>query len=212
VAVAEHTGGFGARHRRAALDAPPRWSARRVEETLHLLGHALRQAVGLAAPVLDTSAAAVAEDAGLTWLGHSRLQAALALDGGEPSARERARGLVLEEGGRWPRGLEPHHALAPQASPRKAVMATIAQMSTQETAPDPDGEPGGRRIKPHGAPDRRSSLAEKDRRHGRPSSAKTCHGFQEPWAVDVESQVTREGVVHPANEPEHAVVAWLAEA
>jgi hypothetical protein len=211
VALAEQTGGFGARQRRAALDSTPLLSASRVEETLHLLGHALRKAVGLAAHGLDTSAEVVAEDAGLTLLGHSSLNAALELDWGEPSARERARGLVLEEGGRWPRGLEQHHALATQAPPSKEVMATIAQISTQDTAPDPDGEPGGRRIKPHVAPDRRIAIAEKDIRHGRTSSSKTFHGFKAPLAVDVESTVTREVVVRPAHEPEHAVVEWLAE-
>jgi hypothetical protein len=57
--------------------------------------------MGLAAHILDASAEAVAEDAGLTLLGHSSLKAALDLDWGEPSARERALGLVLE---RWDGG------------------------------------------------------------------------------------------------------------
>ena len=99
VALAEKTGGFGARQLRAVLDSTPLFGAGRVEDTLNLLGHALRKAVGLAAQVLDTSAEAVAEDAGLTLLGHSSLKAALDLDWGEPRARERALGLVLEEVG-----------------------------------------------------------------------------------------------------------------
>ena len=143
VALAEQTGGFGARQLRAVLDSTPLFGASRVEDTLNLLGHALRKAVGLAAQVLDTSAEAVAEDAGLTLLGHSSLKAALDLDWGEPSARERALGLVLEEVGRWQRWLEQQHTLATQASPIKEVMETIAQMITQDTEPDPDGEPGG---------------------------------------------------------------------
>src|SRR5262249_47153201 len=115
VALAEKTGGCGARQLRAVLDSTPLLGASRVEDTLNLLGHALRKAVGLAAQVLDTSAEAVAADAGLTLLGHRSLQAALDLDWGEPSARERALGLVLEEVGRWQRGLEHQHALATQA-------------------------------------------------------------------------------------------------
>jgi hypothetical protein len=90
-------------------------------------------------------------------------------------------------------------------------MATIAQIITQDTEPDPDGEPGGRRIKPHVAPDRRISIEDKDLRHGRKSSAKPCNGFKEHFAVDLDSKVTREVVVRPANEPEHAVVELLAE-
>ena len=38
--------------------------AGRVEDTLHLLGHALRKAVGLAAQELGTSAEAIVADAG----------------------------------------------------------------------------------------------------------------------------------------------------
>lgn len=211
VALAEQTGGFGARQLRAVLDSTPLFGASRVEDTLNLLGHALRKAVGLAAQVLDTSAEAVAEDAGLTLLGHSSLKAALDLDWGAPSARERALGLVLEEVGRWQRWLEQQHTLATQASPIQEGMETIAQIITQETEPDPDGEPRGRRIQQHVAPDRRISIEDKDIRHGRKSSAKTFNGFKEHFAVDLDSKVTREVVVRPANEPEHDVVELLAE-
>src|SRR5262249_39315015 len=55
VALAEKTGGFGARQLRAALDSTPLFGAGRVEDTLNLLGHALRKAVGLAAGALGTS-------------------------------------------------------------------------------------------------------------------------------------------------------------
>jgi hypothetical protein len=211
VALAEKTGGFGARQLRAVLDSTPLVGAGRVEDTLNLLGHALRKAVGLAAHILDASAEAVAEDAGLTLLGHSSLKAALDLDWGEPSARERALGLVLEEVGRWQRWLEQQHTWAAQDPPIKEVMETITQIIAQDTEPDPDGELGGKRIKKHVAPDRRISIEDKDMRHGRKSSSKTFNGFKEHFAVDLESNVTREVVVRPANEPEHAVVELLAE-
>src|SRR6266446_8263399 len=48
VALAEHTGGFGARQLRAVLDSTPLVGAGRVEDTLNLLGHALRKAADLA--------------------------------------------------------------------------------------------------------------------------------------------------------------------
>jgi hypothetical protein len=196
VALAEQTGGFG---------------AGRGEDTLHLLGHALRKAVGLAAQALDTSAEALVEDAGLTLVGHSSLKAALDLDWGEPSARSRALGLVLEEVERWQCWLEQQQTLAAQTPPRQEVMETITQILTQDTEPDPEGEPGGRRLKKRGAPDRRISIEDHDMRHGRKSSAKTFHGFQEHFAVDLDSKVTREVVVRPANEPEHEAVELLAE-
>ena len=48
VALAEKTGGFGARQLRAALDSTPLFGASRVEDPRTLLGHALRKAVGVA--------------------------------------------------------------------------------------------------------------------------------------------------------------------
>ena len=48
-------------------------------------------------------------------------------------------------------------------------------------------------------------------RHGRKSSAKTFNGFKEHFVLDLDSHVTREVVVRPANEPEHAAVELLVE-
>jgi Transposase DDE domain len=212
VAVAEHTGGCGARPRRAVLDSTPLCGAGRVEDPVHLLGHALRTAVGLAAPGLGPSAAAVVEDAGRTLVGHRRLTAALALDGGEPRARERARGLGLEEVARWPHGLEPPPPLAAQPPPLQEGMETITQLRTHDTEPDPAGGPSGRRLKTHVAPDRRSSSEAHAMRHGRQSRAKTFHGCTAHWAVEVDSTVIHEGVVRPANAPEPEAVELRAAA
>jgi len=165
VALAETTGGFGARQLRAVLDSTPLFGAGRVEDTLNLLGHALRKAVGLAAQELGTSAEAVVEDAGLVLVGHSSLKAAL--------------GLVLEEVARWQRWLEQQQTLAAEQPPLKEVMETITQIVTQDPEPDPGGGPGGRRLKQHVAPDRRISIEDKAIRHGRKSSAKTFNGFKE---------------------------------
>ena len=210
VTLAEKTGGFGARQLRAVLDSPPLCGAGRVEDPLHLLGHALRKAVGLAAHALETSAEAVVESAGLTLVGHRSLTAALDLDGGEPRARARALGLVLEEVARWQRWLE-QQTLAAQKPPLKEVMETMTQIIAQDTEADPEGGPGGRRIKQHVAPDRRISIEAEEMWHGRKSSAKTFTGFQEHFAVDLESRVIREVVVRPANEPEQEAVERLAE-
>lgn len=210
VALAEKTGGFGARQLRAVLDSTPLFGAGRVEDTLNLLGHALRKAVSLAAQELGTSAEAVVADAGLTLVGPSSLKAALDLDWGEPSARECALGLVLEEVARWQRWLAQQQTLATEQPPLKEVMETITQIIVQDTEPDPGGGPGGRRLKQHVAPDRRISIEDKDIRHGRKSSAKTFNGFKEHFAVDLDSKVIREVVIRPANEPEHEAVERLA--
>jgi Transposase DDE domain/Transposase domain (DUF772) len=210
VALAETTGGFGARQLRAVLDSTPLFGASRVEDTLNLLGHALRKAVGLAAQELGTSTEAVVEDAGLVLVGHSSLKAALDLDWGEPRARECALGLVLEEVARWQRWLAQQQTLAAEQPPLQEVMETITQIIAQDTEPDPGGGPGGRRLKQQVAPDRRISIEDTDIRHGRKSSARTFNGFKEHFAVDLDSKVIREVVLRPANEPEHEAVELLA--
>ena len=211
IALAEQTGGFGARQLRAALDSTPLCGAGRVEDTLNVLGHALRKAVGLAARELGASAEAILEEAGLVLVGHSSLKAALDLDWGQPKAREQALRLVLEEVDRWKKWLEQHQRLSEDAPPMKDVMDTIAQMVTQDTEPGPEGGPGGTRIKKHVTPGRRISIEDADMRHGRKSSAKTFHGFKEHFVLDLDSHVTREVVVRPANEPEHEAVELLVE-
>jgi hypothetical protein len=211
IALAEQTGGFGARQLRAALDSTPLFGAGRVEDTLNLLGHALRKAVGLAARELGASAEAILEEAGLVLVGHSSLKAALDLDWGQPKAREQALRLVLAEVDRWKKWLEQHQRLSEEALPMKDVMDTIVQIVTQDTEPDPEGGPGGKRIKKHVAPGRRISIEDVDMRHGRKSSAKTFNGFKEHFVLDLDRHVTREVVVRPANEPEHEAVELLVE-
>jgi hypothetical protein len=211
VALAEKTGGFGARQLRAALDSTPLFGASRVEDTFNLLGHALRKAVGLAAQALHTSAEAIVADAGLVLVGHSSLKAALDLDWGAPAARARALRLVLEEVERWKKWLEQQQMLSAQEPPMQEMMDTIAQIVAQDTEPDPTGGAGRKHIKKQVAHDRRISIEDQDMRHGRKSSSKTFNGFKEHFVLDLDSRVTREIVVRPAHEPEHAAVELLAE-
>jgi hypothetical protein len=129
VTLAEQTGGFGARQLRAALDSTPLFGAGRVEDTLHLLGHALRKAVGLAARPLGVSAAAILEEADFVLGGHSSLQAALDLDWGQPKAREQALRLVLEEGERWKTWLVQHPHLVEEGRPCRTSWTRSPRLS-----------------------------------------------------------------------------------
>ena len=212
VALAEQTGGCGVRQLRAALDSTPLLGAGRVEDTCNLLGHALRKAVGLAAKALGTSAEGLMTDAGLVLVGQSSLKAALDLDWGAPTARASALRLILEEVERWQSWLAQQPRLLAQEPPMQEMLETIGQIVAQDTEPDPEGGAGARRIKTHVAPDRRISIEDADMRHGRMSSSKTFHGCKEHVALDLDSNVTREGVVCPANHSEHEAVELLAEA
>src|SRR5262249_35042358 len=121
-------------------------------------------------------------------------------------------GLGLEEVARWQPWLAQPQTLAAEPPPLTEVMEPITPMIIQATEPDPGGGSGGRRLTQHVTPDRRLSIADQDKRHGRQSRAKTFNGFQEPCAVDVESTVLREVVVRPAHEPEPEAVELLAAA
>jgi DDE family transposase/transposase-like protein DUF772 len=211
LAWAEQTGGCGARQRRAALDSTPRCGAGRVEDPVHLLGQAWRKAVGRAARALGASAEARLGEAGLVLVGHSRLQAARDRDWGQPQARAQALRGVLAEVERWPKWREQPQRLAAAVPPMQDVRDTSTQLGTQDTAPAPEGGPGGTRLKKQVAPDRRLAIEDADRRHGRTSRATPCKGFPEHGGLDLESQVPRAVVVRPATEPEQAAVALLAE-
>src|SRR5712692_1487534 len=97
VELAARTRGFGARALRAALDSSPLWGAGRVEDTLNLMGHALRKALGVIAAVQGRGQAAgtavVAAQAGVPQLAASSLKAALDLDWDDPATA----GLALAE-------------------------------------------------------------------------------------------------------------------
>jgi len=84
VALAGTTKGFGARALRAALDSSPLWGAGRVEDTINLMGHALRRALGVIAAAQGRGQAAgtalVAAQAGVPQLAASSLKAALDAD------------------------------------------------------------------------------------------------------------------------------------
>jgi transposase len=99
VELAAATGGFGARALRAALDSSRLWGAGRVEDTLNLMGHALRKALGVIAAVQGRGQAAgtavAAARAGAPQLAASSLKAALALDWDDPAARDQALAQVL---------------------------------------------------------------------------------------------------------------------
>jgi len=98
------TGRVAAGRLRAALDASPRWGAGRVEDTINLLGHALRKVVGVLARQqgwgLAEGTRVLAAQAGVPELGASSLQAALDLDWDDPAALGQALGWYWA---RWSR-------------------------------------------------------------------------------------------------------------
>jgi short-subunit dehydrogenase len=103
VELAAQTKGFGAGALRAALDSSPLWGAGRVEDTLNLMGHALRKALGVIAAVQGWGQAAgtavMAAQAGVPQLAASSLKAALDADWDDPAARDQALAQVMRSQG-----------------------------------------------------------------------------------------------------------------
>jgi transposase len=101
VALAKSRGGFGDRALRAALDASPLWGAGRVEDTINLLGHALRKALGVIARQQGRGLSwnqgiqVMATEVNVSILAASSLKAALDRDWDDPVARDQALGVVL---------------------------------------------------------------------------------------------------------------------
>jgi hypothetical protein len=155
---------------RAALDSSPLWGAGRVEDTINLLGHALRKVVGVLARQqgwgLTEGTRVLAERAGVAELAASSLKAALDLDWDDEAALPHALGVVLSAVGRVE---ELAVELGGQQDPDVARGLTAArQVQQQDTLV---GDDGATRLRQGVAKDRRISVEDPQMRHGRKTKA-----------------------------------------
>src|SRR5262245_12457607 len=127
--VAQSQGGFSPRALRAALDSSPLWGAGRVEDTVNLLGHALRTVVSVIARQQGRGLAAVAAEAGAELVGGpASLKAALDLDWDDPAALPQALRAVLAALGAVQAWLDgPQAPPAAESDPRVAASRAVAQ-------------------------------------------------------------------------------------
>ena len=165
VALAARTGGFGARALRAALDSSPLWGAGRVEDTINLMGHALRKALGVIAVLQGWGQAAgtaiVAARAGVGQLAASSLKAALDRDWDDPAARDAALAEVLGL-------LDQVEAFVAGYFGDQAAAAAVA-VACQVRDQDVDLDGAAPSLRRGVAKDRRISVEDAQMRHGRKS-------------------------------------------
>jgi hypothetical protein len=201
VALAARTGGFGARALRAALDSSPLWGAGRVEDTINLMGHALRKALGVIAVLQGRGqaegTAALAVQAGAPQLAASSLKAALDADWDDPATG----GLALSQVLGLLDQVEAFIAGAAGGDAAAALLATARQVRDQDV--DLDGlAPVLRRGV---ARNRRISVEDGQMRHGRKSRSVLFDGYKRHVLRDLDTGLVPAVGITPANAPEASV-------
>jgi hypothetical protein len=173
-----------------------------VEDTVNLLGHALRKAVGM---LVRHQGRGVAQEllVGTPVLGASSLKAALDVDWDEPASRAWALGVVLEVLGQ----VEAAVAGTP-TSPAQDALAVARQVVAQDVDLGPDGRPQLRRGV---ARDRRISVEDGEMRHGRKSASQLFDGYKRHVGRDLDSGLVRAVGLTSANAPEASVTPALAD-
>jgi hypothetical protein len=211
VALAEQAGGFGPRQLRAALDSSPLGGAGRVEDTLNLLGHALRKALGVIARQQGRELAAVAAEAGADLIAHRSLKAALDQDWDDPAAQPAALATVLDALDAVERWLVPGEsdATACAAAPAGALASLAAAHQVRAQAIERDAAATAR-LRRGVAADRRISIEDPAMRHGRKRQTRRVDGYKRHVLRDLDSGVVRAGGITAANLPEAAVTDAIA--
>jgi Transposase DDE domain/Transposase domain (DUF772) len=204
IQLARTSGGFGARALRAALDASPLWGAGRVEDTINLLGHALRKALGVIARQQGRGlpwtegVAAVAVEAGVPQLGGPSLKAALDRDWDDPVERDQALGVVLGCLEQVEGFVADRRLAVPQVD---AALGAARQVRDQDVQAA-DGQPPT--LRQGVARDRRISIEDPQMRHGRKSRSHLVDGYKRHVLRDLDSGLVCAVGVTAANLPEAA--------
>jgi len=193
---------------RAALDSSPLWGAGRVEDTINLLGHALRKVVGVLARQqgwgLAEGTRILAEQAGVPELAGSSLKAALDLDWDDPAALGHALGVVLAAVDRV-EGLV--GGLGGGSDPAVAQgLAAVRQIRDQDVATD---EHGVARIVQGVARDRRISIEDAQMRHGRKTKRVRIDGYKRHVLTDLDTELVPAVGVTAANVAEAEVASQI---
>lgn len=195
---------------RVAVDSMPLEGAGRVEDTINLLAHAARKAMGCVAALLERSAGFVA------YSGRAPLLAAdhsikRALDTEWSDAEHKAQALrdLVEQVDSLERWILKHLSDQADQPPLSDHLATLRQIREQDLEPDPSG--GGSRIRQGVAAERRVSVEDSEMRHGRKSKSKRFNGYKRHIAADLDSDLILACAVTPANRPEEEAAPVLRD-
>ena len=179
-----------------------------MEDTINLLGHALRKVVGVLARQqgwgLAEGTRVLAERAGVPELAASSLKAALDLDWDDPAARQQALGVVLAA----VEQVEQFAISQPgSADPRVAWgLQAARQVRDQDTVVGADGVVG---IRQGVARDRRISIEDPQMRHGRKTKRVRIDGYKRHVLCDLDTELIAAVGVTAANVAEAEVATQI---
>jgi Transposase domain (DUF772) len=192
---------------RAALDSSPLWGAGRVEDTINLLGHALRKVVGVLARQqgwgLAEGTRVLAAQAGVPELAASSLKAALDLDWDDPAACQQALVVVLGAVERVERFAGQFAGQLAGSQPGSADPRVVEGLQAARQVRDQDTIVGGdgiARIRQGVARDRRISIEDPQMRHGRKTKSRRIDGYKRHVLTDLDTElVPAVGVTLPTS-------------
>jgi hypothetical protein len=202
------TGRVAAGRLRGALDSSPLWGAGRVEDTINLLGHALRKVVGVLARQqgwgLAEGTRVLATRAGTPELAASSLKAALDLDWDDPAALQHALGVVLGAVGRV-EGLAAEFGGAKDPGVARGL-AAARQVQDQDIVVGPGGVV---QLRQGVAKDRRISIQDPQMRHGRKTKSVRIDGYKRHVLTDLDTELICAVGVTAANVAEAQVATQI---
>ncbi len=202
VDLARETHDFGSRQAaamRVAVDSVPRAGAGRVEDTLNLIGRALRLLVGAAAAMLAMEPTELVAQVPLPVLAAPSVKAGLDRDWDEPGATNAALPDLCRQTEalrRWLAARVPNGLCTIAVAEADAVVTRLREQDAER-----DGE-GCWRIRQGVAADRQISLSDPAMRHGRKSETVRIDGYKEYVATDLDDGLTLAAGVLPANAAE----------
>lgn len=202
VELARDTRGFGYKQAaglRVAIDSVPLDGAGKVEDTINLIGRALRMLMQAAAAFFLLSPQEVAAQAELPVLVAPSIKAGLDLDWQSPGATEAAVRVLGEHIERLQGWMEQRMLCGISTIEIEAARERLDRVVTQDTEV---GASGARVIRQGVAADRQISISDPEMRHGRKSETERVDGYKEYVARDLDNDLTVGACVLPANVPE----------
>lgn len=206
IEIANQSLAFGPRALRAALDSSPLWGAGRVEDTLNLVGHALKKVMRVVADQQGRELVEVVKEAGAELVCESSLKAALDRDWDQQIQKDEALALVLNvlrAVETWVQTLPQEDVLLTQPS-----LSIAQQVQAQDVQVD---EKGKESLIKGVAKDRRISVEDGQMRHGRKSRSVLVDGYKRHVLHDLDTGLIRAVGITPANIPEASVTEAISE-